>query len=328
MNNHFLTTITLLASSTLFMAGCSNDSPFETPNSTGINELAPVSDVVTQIADQNSFSISLEKTAVDALNYEGVTSEVTIRTADRHNNPVPDNTAVKFLTNGGRIEPQCLTSNGECTVTWTEQLPTPDPSFKAIIIAYTTGEESFTDLNDNDMFDTGETFTDNSEPFFDINENGVRDASTEEFVDADNDMEFDIADGLFTGTPCVGDITVCNRVSTLVWDTTDILLSGSYATITIVAGALPTAVDSSSFITIEAVDVNGNAMPDGTTVKITSSKGTVDPTTWNFAPRNTEFEVAYTTGNTVGISETLKIEVTTPLDATTVKLFPTVPLTP
>ena len=328
MNNLFLTTITLLASSTLFVTGCSDDSPFETQSTTGINELAPVSDVVTQIADQNSFSISREKTAVDALNFEGVTSGVTVRAADRHNNPVPDNTAVKFLTNGGRIEPQCLTSNGECTVTWTEQLPTPDPSFKAIIIAYTTGEESFTDLNDNDMFDTGETFTDNSEPFFDINENGVRDASTEEFVDADNDGEFDIADALFTGTPCVGDNTVCNRVSTLVWNTTDILLSGSYATITIDVGALPTAVDSSSFVTIKVVDVKGNAMPDGTTVKITSSKGTVDPATWAFAPRTTEFNVAYTTGADAGVIETLKIEVTTPLEATTVKLFPTDPLTP
>jgi len=321
MNNHF-TILSLLLSSTIIVNGCSNDSPFTDPNALGTNEIAPAGDVITQIADQNSFSISREKTAVEGLNYEGNTSEVTVRAADRHNNPVPDNTAIKFLTNGGRIEPQCLTTDGECTVTWTEQLPTP-ANFKAIILAYTTGEESFTDLNDNDNFDAGETFTDISEPFFDLNEDGLRDANTEEFVDANNDNVFDTADGLFTGAPCIGDNTVCNRVTTLIWNTTDILLSGSFATISM-TGALPTTIDSSSTVTISVVDTqNGNPMADGTTVEISSNEGAVDPSTWTFAPRKTEFDVVYTTGGTAGISETLKIIVTSPSGDTTTKLFVT-----
>jgi len=300
MNNRF-GFFSLLISSAVVLNGCSNDSPFEAPGALGVNEIAPIPDAVTQIADQNSFSISREKTAVEALNLEGVTSDITARVADRHNNPVPDNTAIKFLTNGGRIQPQCLTVNGECTVTWTEQLPTPS-SFEAIIIAYTTGEESFTDLNDNDKYDVGEIFTDNSEPFFDVNKDSIRNIN-EEFIDANNDNIFDAADGLFTGAPCVGDNTVCNRITTLVWNSTDILLSGSYANI---------------------LDIqNSNPMADGTTVEITSSQGTVDPTEWTFAPRGSSFNVVYTTGSDTGISETLKIIVTSPSGATTTELFVT-----
>ncbi len=326
MNNRF-SIYTLLICSTLVVAGCSGDSPFEDPGNLGVNEITPVADVVTQIADQNSFSLSREKTAVEGLNLEGITSTVTARVADRHNNPGPDIPAIKFLTNGGRIEPQCLTANGECSVVWTEQLPTP-ASFKAVIIAYTPGEESFTDLNDNDSFDAGENFTDISEPFFDLNENGSRDAATEEFVDADGDNTFDVADGLFTGTPCVGDTTVCNRVSMLVWNSTNILISGSYANISISSGALPTAVDSSSIVTVTIVDQqNGNPMADGTTVTLESSDGNVDPTDWAFAPGGSTINVLYTTGSTDGIAESFKIIVTSPSGATTQQLFFTSTLT-
>jgi len=319
MNNRFAI-FSLLISSAIVVNGCSNDGPFDDPNAIGINEITPVPDTITQIADQNSFSISREKTAVEGLNLEGVTSDITARVADRHNNPVPDNTAIKFLTNGGRIEPQCLTANGECTVTWTEQLPTPSSS-KAIIIAYTSGEESFTDLNDNDQYDAGETFTDNSEPFFDSNEDGIRNTN-EEFVDANSDNIFDAADGLFTGVPCVGDNTVCDRVTTLVWDSTDILVSGSYANISISSGALPGAIDSSTTITITIGDLqNGNPMADGTTVTLESSEGTVDPTDWAFAPRDSTINVLYTTGSTAGIQESFKVIVTSPSGAVTQRLF-------
>ena len=324
MNNRF-TFLSLLISSVGLINGCSDGSPFEDPNALGTNTIEPVPNIVTQIADQNSFSLSVEKTAVEGLGIEGITSNVTVRVADRNNNPVPDNTAVRFLTNGGRIDPQCLTLSGECTVLWTEQLPTP-ASFEAIIIAYTTGEESFTDLNDNDMYDAGEAFTDISEPFFDLNENGQRDANTEEFVDANNNNIFDPADGLFTGTPCVGDTTICNRVSTLIWNTAGILISGSYAQISISSGALPTTVDTSAEITISVVDVNGNPMADGTTVTLESSDGSVDPTDWTFAPRSTTIDALYTTGSTTGIAESFKVIVTSPSGAITQTLIFTDPL--
>ena len=318
MNMRFITILTIVSSCTLFISSCGDNSSFEAPLEAG------ASNINTEIPDFNSFSLSSEKQAVEALNFEGITSTVTARVADRHNNPVPDNTKINFLTNGGRIDQQCITTNGECSVTWTEQSPTP-PDFQAKIIAYTAGEESFTDLNDNDKYDAGETFTDISEPFFDINEDGSRDPLLEEFVDADNDEIFDDADGLFTGTPCVGDTTVCDRNSTLIWDSKNILLSGSFATNVTVIGTLPTAIDSSSVVEISVLDHNLNPLADGTTVEITSSKGTVDPSSITFAPLASSFLLVYTTGDTAGITETLKIVVTSPSGSKQTTIFP-VPL--
>ena len=322
MNNRFNIKHTLVIASAVLLSNCSEDSPFDTSSASGTNEIPAVNDVITQIPDQNSLSLAFDKLAVEALNREGDTVIATVYVADRNNNPVPDNTAIRFETNGGHIEPQCLTEDGACTVTWTEHDPTPT-TYKAIVIAYTTGEESFTDLNDNNMYDSGESFTDISEPYFDINENATRDPNTEGFIDADNDNVFDVADGLFTGTPCVGDNTVCNRTSTLIWTSGSIQLSGSYADNTSLSGSLPATINTTATVTVTVLDINGNPMADGTTVSISSSDGTVSPTTWSFAPLQSQFILQYTTGATAGIKETLTIEVTSPSGAITSTLFST-----
>ena len=316
MNNHFLTTIPLLASSTLFMSACSDESPFIAPDTTG----AANNEVQTQVPDQNSLSLAFEKLAVEAISREGEKVTATVYVADRNNNPVPDNTAIRFETNGGDIEPQCLTTDGTCSVIWTEHDPTP-PSFEAIVIAYTYGEESFTDLNDNALFDAGEPFTDISEPFFDLNEDSARDPNLEVFIDADNDNEFDDSDGLFTGTPCIGDNTVCNRVQTLIWTSDPITLSGSYGNANIISGTLPTDIDTSAILLIEVLDNNGKPMADGTTVSIKAAGGTADPTSYSFAPLGSQFILQYTTGDTAGTSETLTIDVESPSGAVRSNLF-------
>jgi len=303
MKNYFIKVFITVASCTFFLASCgSGNSAFEDP--------ATSSDIKTQIPDQDSLTVTVEKVALEGLDFNGEELTVTVQSADRNNNPVPDNTAIRFITNGGSVEPQCLTVNGECTVTWTEHDPTP-PSLRAIILAYTSGEESFTDLNGNDKFDAGEPFTDISEPFFDINNNGVRDAATEEFVDADNDNTFDTADGLFTGQPCVGDNTVCNRVNALIWDRQIIILSDSTADISITSGSLPTSTDTPVSLNILVTDVNGNAMADGTAVKISTTGGSATPATVTLAPGQTTFTIQYTSGSTAG-NESLTIEVTSP----------------
>ena len=81
--------------------------------------------VTTGIPDQNSFSLSATVLAPEAWGYDGVTSVITARLADRFNNPVPDGTAVTFTTEGGSIESSCTTTNGACSVTWTSQNPRP-----------------------------------------------------------------------------------------------------------------------------------------------------------------------------------------------------------
>ncbi|MFT7006278.1 MAG: hypothetical protein ACJAXJ_000786 [Colwellia sp.] len=146
--------------------------------------------VSTGIPDQDSFSLSSTILNPEGWDRDGTTVEVTARLADAYNNPVPDGTAVTFTTEGGSIEPSCLTINGVCTVVWTSQLPRPEghvlahntndkynfftnqpdvvhPSEqfntlgqkyggRATIIATAIGEESFPDLNGNGRFDASE----------------------------------------------------------------------------------------------------------------------------------------------------------------------------
>ncbi|MCW8832689.1 MAG: hypothetical protein OQK09_11210 [Colwellia sp.] len=146
--------------------------------------------VSTGIPDQDSFSLSASILNPEGWDLDGTTVEVTARLADAFNNPVPDGTAVSFTTEGGSIEPSCVTENGACTVTWTSQFPRPeghvlshetgdDYNFftnmpdithppqqfntlgqkyggRATIIATAIGEESFPDLNGNGRFDASE----------------------------------------------------------------------------------------------------------------------------------------------------------------------------
>lgn len=81
--------------------------------------------VSTGVADQNSFSLALSSLNVHALDFDGTEVPVTVFLADHFNNPVPDGTAVSFVTEGGAIEPRCLTENGRCSVNWRSQNPRP-----------------------------------------------------------------------------------------------------------------------------------------------------------------------------------------------------------
>lgn len=84
--------------------------------------------------------------------------------ADRQGNPVPDGTAVNFVTEGGvMIPPTCVTGavpgDSQCTVNIRSQNPRPTDGLVSIL-AYSAGEEDFVDANFNNLFDCGESFTD------------------------------------------------------------------------------------------------------------------------------------------------------------------------
>ncbi len=162
--------------------------------------------VSTGIPDQDSFSLSASILNPEGWDLDGTTVEVTARLADAFNNPVPDGTAVSFTTEGGSIDPSCVTSNGVCTVTWRSQFPRPEghelgdannvlhpPEVhntmgqklggRATVIATAIGEESFPDLNGNARFDASEVAAflgtdisgdkyDLKEAFVDHNEDG------------------------------------------------------------------------------------------------------------------------------------------------------------
>jgi hypothetical protein len=165
--------------------------------------------VSTGISDQNSFSLSLSCHSPEGWSRDGEEVTTSIYAADHFNNPVPDGTAIYFTTEGGQIDPQCLTEDGRCSVTWTSANPRPDNG-RVTILATMLGEESFIDsVPSNGFMDSGETFFDLDEAFRDDNEDGVYTAYVDEFVDYNDDGEFTTGDEQYNGILCTKD-AICS----------------------------------------------------------------------------------------------------------------------
>lgn len=73
--------------------------------------------------DQNSFSLAASILNPGGYNSDGNTSSLMISAADIYNAPVPDGTVIFFLTEFGKIQPNCTTENGVCSIEWTSQNP-------------------------------------------------------------------------------------------------------------------------------------------------------------------------------------------------------------
>lgn len=166
--------------------------------------------VSTGLPDQNSISLSAEQLNVGgALDTDGLTTLVSVRLADKFNNPVPDGTAASFSTEYGSIGDSCVTSDGVCTVTWTSQAPRGFTDLgnvdvgRSTILVTVIGEEYFVDGNGNGIYDEGELFQNLPEAFLDRNEDSqytpVSDPSDltgaeETFVDFNNNGVYDLND--------------------------------------------------------------------------------------------------------------------------------------
>ena len=179
-------------------------------------QVSTVSDILTVstgLPDQNSFSVSVTDGFVveDGMTMDGIEKTITVRMADKFNNPVPDGTAAVFTTEYGAIEPSCETTAGSCSVTWTSQAPRfptltgseyirtiaggagykcpslnttsgpcPDDlgyirGGRSTVLVTAIGEESFIDRNGNGIMDEAEKdlFANLPEAFLDNNEDGI-----------------------------------------------------------------------------------------------------------------------------------------------------------
>lgn len=146
--------------------------------------------VSTGVPDQNSFSLSTTTFNTEGMNHDGcdampelppIGSIIRVSLADHFNNPAPDGTAVSFTAKGGTVDASCLTGlesttltngtvitqkgiPGQCSVRFCAANPRPDNG-RITILAYALGEESFIDVNGNNLFDAGESYQDLGEPF-------------------------------------------------------------------------------------------------------------------------------------------------------------------
>ena len=183
----------------------------------------------TGLPEQRSMTISASVLNPEADNINGESSTITVWLSDSFHNPVPDGTTVNFTTEGGTIEPSCVTSKGNCSVVWSSSEPRV-ADHRVTVLATALGHETFFDTNGNNIFDNADGdpildtctstdpnidsgldnyaaeptgFLDMSEAWRDDNENSVYDEG-ETFIDFNNDEDFSDADSLFNGPQCEG----------------------------------------------------------------------------------------------------------------------------
>ncbi len=219
--------------------GCSsNTAPYKTPDTSGTVKNSGV------ISAKN-FSIladTPQPTVIDPTTNAFTKTDVKITAyiGDRKNQMLTDQHTIFFRTEYGTIDPSCVTKNGSCSVTWSAiKRPVPGgpgSDLMVTIIAYTIGEESFTDKNGNNIYDNadGSSFVDEDEPYVDANENGVYDFG-EEIVDTVNGNDLtgkngvhDIGDGFFNGPGCTH-TSLCSKTvinDATIWVSTALKIDG------------------------------------------------------------------------------------------------------
>lgn len=131
---------------------------------------------------QRSMSFSAATYNVDGWEKDGTESEIRLQLSDRYGNPVPDGTSISLVTEGASVIPaRCTTLDGVCKVKFVTSNFRPADG-RVTVIAYAQGEESFDDVDGNNIYSSGEVFTDLGPVFVDKNENGVLDATLGEYL--------------------------------------------------------------------------------------------------------------------------------------------------
>ncbi len=213
--------------------------------------------VTSGVPTQSAASLSASKLSLEAWNTDSVSTPIIFRIADRQGNPVPDGTAVTFVASSGLVDGSCNLVGSACTVTYTSQGTRP-ANGRAVVLAYVDGEESFTDLNGNNSYDVGEPFADTGTVFRDDNEDGVYQTTEQTYPG-----------GMTGSTACVNTVLqspyIANTCDGL-WSSSirvrrqiPLVLATSQAAITRVSR-------TTSALKVLVADLNGNAMPTGSTV--------------------------------------------------------------
>jgi hypothetical protein len=260
-------------------------------------------------AVQSRLSLSLGKFAIRGFNFDGETTDVILSLADRQGNPVPDGTAVNFVTQGGvMIPPVCTTGtvagNSQCQVTIRTQNPRP-LNGRVKILAYASGEEDFTDKNFNNVYDAGDTFFDLGNAFRDDDENGSYSAALDGFTIPRTGS----SSCLFDGVPApvnvlTGRSGTCDGVwgaadvrgQAIIVFSTDDLTMGSPTWISASEGQWQDQVVATR-LELFIQDMNGNSVPTGSTIAVVATDNSIKlPASVAVPPATSTFGTCLVTG--------------------------------
>ncbi|UOD32677.1 Ig-like domain-containing protein [Massilia violaceinigra] len=124
-------------------------------NGTTISGLSDSLIISTGLPIQKSMSLSADSYNIDGLNFDNSIAKVTVLMADQYGNPISDDTAVNFVTEGGAIatpsQGGCKTKDGGCTVELKSQAFRP-VNGRVTVLAYVQGIEDFIDANGDGVY--------------------------------------------------------------------------------------------------------------------------------------------------------------------------------
>ena len=142
--------------------------------------------IAVGLPSQNNFSMSQGTFNIEGNNIDGVSNTYMIIASDRLGNPVPDGTAINFVTEGGQVQAVRNTlvgSDGLSRAVANFQTANPRPvDGRVTVVAYALGEESFLDANGNNVYDQGEDYQDLGDVFIDRLYNGTYNVLEDQFV--------------------------------------------------------------------------------------------------------------------------------------------------
>jgi hypothetical protein len=141
--------------------------------------------VSTGLPSQLNFSLSQGTINIEGMDHDGTANTYSVIAGDRSGNPVPNLTTISFWAEAGNIQSPITTSVVNGTSTATSHYVTSEPrpaDGRVTVVAYALGEESFVDLNGNNMWDPGEPFQDLGDVVKDKLYDNIFDSTFDEFV--------------------------------------------------------------------------------------------------------------------------------------------------
>jgi hypothetical protein len=263
--------------------------------------------ITTGIPDSNSLSISTEILNIEGNNFDGETTTITARAADRYNNPVLDGTAINFITEGGVIGSTeeglpagaCFTTNGSCSVVLSSQEPRPSDG-NVTVLAYAVGEESFEDNNANGRHDDGEFAFHVAEPFVDAEavpsssnrSIDIAGGDFDQYIDTNGNGQWDGQNTTYEGLLCSG--IECGTANTTLVSRDIIVVFGASSFIVTVTNVTLNGNDGTVTVTIQDRPGRNKLPPAGTTLSVSSSLGTILDGTETIADSNGDGPISYT----------------------------------
>jgi hypothetical protein len=155
------------------------------PSGVAVSTVSSNLSVGIGLPSQLNFSLSQGTKNIEGYSIDGTTNTYQIIAADRVGNPVPAGTSINFVTEGGQVEAirQIQIANGiaRTTANFVSSEPRPVDG-RVTITSYALGEESFLDLNGNNIYDPGEPFQDLGNVFKDRIFDGSYDPAVDEYV--------------------------------------------------------------------------------------------------------------------------------------------------